>query len=434
GGVYDQLGGGFFRYSVDEKWRIPHFEKMLYDNGPLLALCAQASDATGLAVFRRATTETADWALREMAAEQGGFYSTLDADSEGEEGLFYAWDAADVRTVAANEQALIADHFGLDEPANFEGRHHLWQARPVGELAKDNAQTETELQDRIDKVRSRLFQQRAGRIHPDRDEKILTGWNAMMIRGLAIAARSTDSEKYEQAASRCLAFIQEALWQDSRLMATWKDGQPRFSAYLDDHAFLIDAILELLQCRWSGHDLNFAIKLADVLLLHFADRENGGFYFTADDHEKLFHRSRPLSDDSTPSGNAIAARALLRLGYLLGETRYLDAAENTLRSAWDPMSQNPHAHTSMINTLAEYLQPPEILVLRGTESKLRQWQKRLTKGYQPDRLVFAIPADASGLPEGLAIRAARGEIFAYQCRGHQCTAGKSLDELTGKDI
>ncbi|MDH3769337.1 MAG: thioredoxin domain-containing protein, partial [Gammaproteobacteria bacterium] len=336
----------------------------------------------------------------------------------------------EAKELLGKDWPLLSEHFGLNRPANFEGRHHLYQAKSIAELAKPADEPADQLRTRIDGARATLFQTRDKRVHPHRDEKILTAWNAMMIRGLAIAARHLDKPEYAVAASRAVEFLRKELWRDDRLLATWKDGRARFPAYLDDHAYLIDALLELLQCRWSRDDLAFAIDLAELLLSRFVDEDNGGFYFTADDHEELFHRSRPLSDDSTPSGNAIAARGLLRLGYLLGDTRYIEAAERTLRAAWDPMRQNPHAHTSLTNSLAEFLQPPEILVLRGAPEKLAQWQQRLTAEYQPQRLCYAIPNEADGLPEGLAIRAARGEIFAYLCRCHTCTAGMSLEELT----
>ncbi|MDH3718449.1 MAG: thioredoxin domain-containing protein [Planctomycetota bacterium] len=430
GGIYDQLGGGFFRYSVDAQWRIPHFEKMLYDNGPLLALCAEAFSASNQTVFRRAATETADWVIREMQSADGGFYSTLDADSEGEEGRYYAWDAKDVeRIVGDKDWRLVSAHFGFDDPPNFEGRYHLWQAQAVAELAAESDRPAQKLRAGIDQARTKMLTARETRVHPDRDEKILTGWNAMMIRGLAIASRSLARPDYAGVASHATQFVKNELWRDGRLLATWKDGRGRLPAYLDDHAYLIDALLELLQCRWSSDDLAFAITLAEVLLEHFADNENGGFFFTADDHEALFHRSRPLADDATPSGNAIAASALLRLGYLIGETRYLEAAERTLRAGWDPMRQHSQSHASLINALAEFLHPPEILVLRGNRQKLEQWQSQLHKAYAPERLCYAIPDDATGLAEGLAIRAPRGEIFAYLCRGHTCTAGASLEEL-----
>ncbi len=432
GGIYDQLGGGFCRYSVDERWHIPHFEKMLYDNGPLLALCAETAAATGDVMFCEAAIETADWALREMRHPDGAFYSALDADSEGEEGRFYAWEADEVRAVVGDKAwPLVASRFGLDQPPNFEGRHHLWRATNIAALADTYSADESVVCERLSAARKALYDVREERVRPGLDDKILTSWNALMIRGLAIASRRLDRPDYAEAAAATAHFIYRELWQDGRLLATWKDGRARLPAYLDDHAFLVDALMELLQCRWDGTLMEFAVELADLLLARFEDAGNGGFFFTADDHEQLFHRSRTLSDDATPSGNGVAAKALLRLGYLLGENRYIDAAERTLRAGWDAMRQHPQAHASLVTALAEFLAPAEMLVLRGEPGELDRWRRRIDADYRPARLCFAIPSDAGELPGGLAARTARGEIFAYLCRGHTCTAGSSPDELLG---
>jgi uncharacterized protein YyaL (SSP411 family) len=205
------------------------------------------------------------------------------------------------------------------------------------------------------------------------------------------------------------------------LLASYKDGEARFPAYLDDHAFLLDALLELLQARWSGDHLDFAIAIADVLLEHFEDGDKGGFYFTADDHEQLIHRPKPLADESVPSGNGIAAFALQRLGFLLGETRYLESAEKTLRSAWQALDEYPHGHVTLLTALDEYLEHPEIIVIRGDTREILNWRDAAAKLYAPRRLVFAIPADAAALPGALADRAAvKGETVAYRCLGTHC--------------
>ncbi len=422
GGLYDQLGGGFYRYSVDERWQIPHFEKMLYDNGPLLAAAASLHRATGQELFGRAAHETAQWLIREMQSPEGGYYATLDADSEGVEGKFYAWSADEVeKTVGADAWPLVSAHFGLDQPPNFEGRHHLYQAKPLALLAEEHSLDVAAVREQTDTARAALLKRRETRVRPGRDEKILTGWNALAIRGMAIAARELDRPHYAVSASRALDFIRDTLWQDNRLLATYKDGRARFNGYLDDYAHLADAIIELLQCRWRSRDLVFAGELAEALLKHFEDRNNGGFFFTADDHERLFHRPRTISDDATPSGNGTATRALLRLGYLLGENRYLDAAERTLRAAWEPMRATAEGHATLISALAEFLEPPEIVILRGTGARLEEGRRQYRREYEPKRLVFAIDSAVNDLPEALAVRAPRGEFVAYLCRGHSCT-------------
>ncbi len=423
GGLYDQLGGGFCRYSVDRFWQIPHFEKMLYDNGPLLALYAQTYLATGEDLFARTARDTADWIVADMQSPEGGFYSSRDADSAGGEGLFYVWTPDEVQSLLTAEQyAIFAPYFGLNVAANFEGKWHLSVRESVKTLADASGKTETELVKTIDAARATLLTARAQRIAPDRDEKQLTSWNALAIRGLAIAGRALEQPDHIKAAQKAADFIFENLLQDGRLLASHKNGRSKFAAYLDDHAFLLDALLELLQAQWNSRYMEFAITLADLLLEHFYDGEAGGFYFTADDHETLMHRLKPLADEAMPSGNGIAAFALQRLGFILGETRYLDAAEKTLRFAWRAMDEYPHGHVSLITALEEYLHHPETIILRGEESEISRWLSSATKLYAPRRLIFAIPADAENLPGALSERKAKdGETLAYRCIGSQCS-------------
>jgi uncharacterized protein YyaL (SSP411 family) len=224
------------------------------------------------------------------------------------------------------------------------------------------------------------------------------------------------------AAHDAASFIRENLMRDGRLLASHKNGESKFSAYLDDHAFLLDALLELLQSQWHIEHLQFATELADLLLQHFYDEKAGGFFFTADDHEELMHRPKPLADEALPSGNGIAAFALQRLGFLLGEARYLDAAERTLRSAWKAMDDYPHGHVSLITALEEYLQHPEIIIIRGDEDEAARWRDSAAKLYSPRRLVFAIGSDAQDLPGALAERKAiPDQTVAYRCVGSQCS-------------
>lgn len=420
GGLFDQLGGGFARYSVDQYWMIPHFEKMLYDNGPLLAVAAQCAVATGDPLFRRVANETADWIIRDLQSPQGGYWSTLDADSEGHEGRFYVWDVREVGKLLPSDQYdVFARRFGLDRDANFEGQWHLHAYRPLEEIAAELQVTPEHAQQQLDAARATLLAVRNGRIWPGRDEKILTAWNGLAIAGMALAARSLNRPELTESATRALDFIREHLWRDGRLLAVHTDGQSRFPAYLDDYAFALEAAIELLQTRWRSEHLQFAIALADTLLAHFEDREHGGFYFTADDHETLIHRSRSFADEAIPSGNAVAARSLNRLGLLLGETRYLDAAERTLRAAWSSLGRYPHGHAAMLIALEEHLEPPEIIIIRGADAD--EWRDQLARLYAPGRLAFAIPADAAGLPPALQTKAAMAGTVAYICRGTTCS-------------
>ena len=423
GGINDQLGGGFCRYSVDEFWMIPHFEKMLYDNGSLLAVYAQAALATGDGSYAQAALQTAAWTMREMQAPQGGYFSSLDADSEGHEGKFYAWDVQEIAAIlSADEYAAFAPRFGLDRPANFEGHWHLHVSAALEDIAARLGRTPPEVEALINAARGKLLEVRSRRVRPARDDKVLTSWNALMIRGMAIAARALGGDELRDSASRALAFIRATLWRNGRLLATSMEGRAHLNAYLDDYVYLADAVLELQQLRFAADEVEFARQLLEVVLEHFADPKAGGFYFTADDHEALFHRSKVFGDDATPAGNGIAARVLLRMGYLLGEPRYLAAAEATLRAAWPALVQHPQAHVGLLAALDELLHPPQIVILRGAASAIEGWRKQLARLYAPGRLVLAIPAGAADLPAALADKAARADPTAYVCRGSTCSA------------
>ncbi|MGH8178329.1 MAG: thioredoxin domain-containing protein [Steroidobacter sp.] len=431
GGLYDQLGGGFSRYSVDQHWMIPHFEKMLYDNGQLLRTYANAAVATGDVLFQRVAAETAEWIIRDMQSPQGGYWSSLDADSEGREGKFYVWERAEVQKLLPEETWEVFERrFGLDRDANFEGSWHLHVFHSETDIAKELNLTTEEVIRRLATARDALLEVRNARIWPGRDEKVLTSWNGLAIGGMAAAARTLSRLEFADSATRAVDFIRAQLWREQRLFAVHKDGRSRFPAYLDDYAFLLDGLIELLQARWRGSDLEFAIELADSLLAHFEDRAAGGFFFTADDHESLMHRSKSFPDEAVPSGNAIAAQALTRLGLLLGETRYLDSAARTIRAAWAPVQHYPHAHCALLIALAEHLEPIDIVIIRGAEAEAAEWRDELAKIYSPARLVFAIPGDAPQLPAALAVKKPMRETAAYVCRGMTCSEPvKSLAAL-----
>lgn len=411
GGIYDQIGGGFCRYSVDERWEIPHFEKMLYDNGPLVALCADAWTQTGNPLYARVTEETVDWVMREMQSVEGGYYSSLDADSEGEEGKYYVWDRDELeRLLTPRESALAARRWGFAGPPNFEHRH--WHCKVAGELA------EAEIQE-LASARNKLFAAREERIRPGCDDKVLTSWNAQMIEGMTHAARVFRRDDWLASARRAMDFLRRTMWRDGRLLATARHGQAHLDAYLDDHAFLLAALLELMQAEFRGDDLAFAVELADTLLARFEDNAAGGFFFTAHDHETLIHRPKSGHDNATPSGNGIAAVALQRLGHLLGESRYVNAAERTLRLFWPQMSRSAAAFGSLLAALEEALTPPEIIILRGPAALLPEWQRAL--GASPGRLVLALPNGLRGLPPTLA-KPESDQVNAWVCRGVTCLA------------
>jgi uncharacterized protein YyaL (SSP411 family) len=273
---------------------------------------------------------------------------------------------------------------------------------------------------RLESARVKLLAARERRVRPGRDDKVLTSWNAMMVRGLARAARVFGEDAWLASARRALEFIRATLWHGGRLYATSKDGVAHLNAYLDDHAFLIDALLELMQCEFREDDLRFARDLSELLLVQFEDPAAGGFFFVSHDHEKLIHRAKPGHDNATPAGNGIAAFALQRLGHLIGEPRYLAAAERALRLFYAPLERQPSSFVSLATALDEYLSPPQTVVLRGEAGALVEWQRALATRYRPDTLVIAIPAGRAGLPPILDKAASVGGVNAWVCRGFTC--------------
>ncbi len=431
GGIYDQLGGGFCRYSTDERWLIPLFEKMLYDNGPLLGLLADAWLATGSALYARCAQQTAGWMMREMQSPEGGYFSSLDADSEHEEGKFYVWQRDEVRALLEpGEWQIAAPYFGLDRDANFEQRHwHLHVARRLVDAAEQARVPLEEAERRLAAVREKLLAARERRVRPGRDEKVLVSWNALAIRGMARAGRVFGRPEWLASARRALEFVRATMWRDGRLLATYKDGRAHLNAYLDDYAFLIAALLELLQGEFRVADLRFAQELSEVLLEQFEDRDAGGFFFTGRDHERLLHRPKPGHDNATPSGNGVAAFGLQRLAALTGEQRYARAAERTLQLFYPRVHEHPAGFATLALALAEALAPPATVVLRGALPPLEAWQAALARQFLPDTLVLAVPDGVPGLPPPLDKPARPGPVNAWLCRGVTC-----LEPMTGLDI
>ncbi|MEJ2105922.1 MAG: thioredoxin domain-containing protein [Acidiferrobacteraceae bacterium] len=428
GGIHDQIGGGFCRYSVDERWMIPHFEKMLYDNAQLITLYADAWLLSGEELFRRTAEDIGEWVLREMQSEEGAFFATLDADSEGEEGRYYVWQAEEVRAILdEKEWDVCAKRWGFDREANFEGKWNPYVHMDSQDIAAQSRKPREVVDERITSGRAKLLGERSNRVAPARDEKVLTSWNGLMIHGMARAGRVLDRRDFIDSAMQALDFVRANLWQDGRLLASAKDGKAHLNAYLDDYAFLALGVLELLQARWRDEDLEFAQALADAMLNHFEDGKVGGFFFTSDDHETLVYRPKPVSDEAVPSGNGIAALVLLRLGHLLGETRYLVAAERTLHALMGEASQHPGSCNALLTALEEFLYPGEIVVIRGPEDEAWIWAQSATSSYAPRRMVVSLPPDSASLPD----RPARDQLTAYVCTGRSCSppidSGEELD-------
>jgi len=333
GGLFDQLGGGFYRYSVDRRWAIPHFEKMLYDNAQLLTLYAgalQYGGAGDAAFYRQIAAQTADWVAGEMQQPHGGYASTLDADSEGIEGKYYVWDEDDLRALLqADEYAAVESFYGIAGEPNFEGKWHLAihpdRESMAGRLARGNdaggaddagaaaaPMPDPALAAALAAAKAKLLAARAQRIRPALDDKILTAWNGLMIKGMARAAIALGRNDLAESAARALDFVRAGLWRDGRLLVTTRGGRASLNGHLDDYAFLAEGIVELLQAAWRAQDLAFAVQICDAMLEHFEDREAGGFFFTSHDHEPLLHRPKSGPDDAIPSGNGAAIRARRR--------------------------------------------------------------------------------------------------------------------------
>ena len=419
GGVRYQLGGGFCRYSVDDQWAIPHFEKMLYDNGPLLHLYADVWVLTAETLFKETAEDLVGWLLREMRAPEGGFYSALDADSEGVEGKFYVWTPDEARDLLSDEEyAVAARVYGFDRAANFEGSWNPILARSLDEVASELGVAEVDAAAWLASARDKLFAARQARVRPGRDDKLLTSWNALMISGLSHAGRVMARPDWVNAAQVAIDFLHQNLWREGRLLASYQHGEARLNAYLDDYAYLLDALLETLQSGYRESDMAWAGEIADALLNHFEDADQGGFFFTSHDHETLITRSKPGHDQATPSGNGMAAFSLQRLGHLLGETRYLDASSRCLKLFYPHLIQQPVAYPTLLAVLDEALQPPRVMLLRGPSAELREWAATLIPKLGARDLVLAL-ANGLQLPAALS-KPESARPVAWICNGTAC--------------
>ncbi len=400
GGIHDQLGGGFCRYSVDEEWSIPHFEKMLYDNGPLLGLYADLARITGERRFGDVARGIVDWLVREMRTADGAFCSSLDADSEGEEGRFYVWTADEVRALLPPEQyAVAAPHWGLDGRPNFEG--HAWNLRvvvPLPDAAATLGLSLPEAEARLAAAKAALFARRSTRVRPGTDDKVLTSWNALMIAGLARAARALDEPAFADLAFAAADALRATAWRDGRLLATRRGERAHLNAYLDDHAFLLSALLELMQTRFRARDFAWAGEIADLLLERFEDRAHGGFFFTSHDHEQLIHRPKPGHDNATPSGNGIAAQALIALGHLAAEPRWVEAGERAVRLYAGALARSPGGYSTLLVALEDTLRPPATVLLAGEPAACAAWQRALEAAHRPATRVINLGGRRGGPP------------------------------------
>ena len=433
GGIYDHIGGGFCRYATDRQWEIPHFEKMLYDNGALLALYADALALGDDPLFEAAVRETADWLMRDMQHPEGGYFSALDADSEGEEGKYYLWRRDAVkRLLTADEYLLVETLYGLDKPANFEGKWNF-RRRDAWRSVLDRLSLEPAAgEDLLASAKSKLLAERATRVPPARDDKVLTAWNGLAIRGMARAAVRLGEPAWLKSAQRAADFVRENLWDGERLSATWREGIAKYAGYLDDYANMLAGSLELLSAQWRDVDAAFAKALADAMIRQFYDVDDGGFFFTAHDHEALIHRPKPTLDESSPAGNGTAACGLIALGHLFADTRYLDAASGTLRALRGAVEQYPAGHCTLLSAVEADAYAPEQIIVRGPVDALDAWLDIAREGYRPWRQVYGFPFECAEMPGYLLAADSddRARPTAFVCRGLQCSPPiDSLDEF-----
>ena len=408
GGMYDQIGGGFARYSVDARWLVPHFEKMLYDNALLARAYLHGWQVTGNELFRRVAEETLDWALREMRAPEGGFYSALDADSEGEEGKFYVWSLDELPPEAA-------EYFGATAEGNFEGRNILTRGR--------------EEPANLDQIRAQLYETRSQRVWPGLDDKRLASWNALMISALAEAGAVLERQDYLDAARDAAAFVLgEMRDEDGRLMRTWKDGRARLNAYLEDHAYLVEALITLYEAAFEPRWFAAARELADTMIERFEDPAGGGFFETSADHERLIARRKDLEDNPIPAGNSSAAYGLLRLAALTGEHEYERRAVGVLRLLHELAPQHPQAFAHLLQALDFHLAPVKEVALAGDD--IRPLERVVRSEFRPHLVL------AGGEPDGVPLLEGRepvdGQPAAYVCERFACLRPVTEpDELAG---
>ncbi len=432
GGIYDHLGGGFARYSTDVRWLVPHFEKMLYDNALLIPCYLETYQATGEAAYREVVEETAGWVLREMTSPEGPFYSTLDADSEGEEGKFYVWTQTEIEQVLGPDAALFNSVYGVESDGNWEhGKNILHRVKTLDQYARLNNLSEADLRALLSRCRHKLFEARGHRVRPGLDDKALTAWNGLMIGALANAAAVLDRPEHAAAARRAADFIlSRMLTSEGRLLRTWsRGGEAKLNAYLEDYAYLIDGLVSLYEATFEPRWVSAALALAGVMIEQFWDKAEGGFFYTGRDHESLIARTKDTHDNATPSGNAMAVTGLLRLAKLTGRADLHEKAEATLRLHGGLLASHPISVGQMLIALDFWLGPVQEVAVVGDPAAddTRRVLRAARAGFHPRRvLAFKPPAgDSRPLAEiGLLTgkMASGGVVTTYVCQNFACQA------------
>jgi len=371
GGIFDQLGGGFHRYSTDARWLVPHFEKMLYDNALIPIVYGEAYQITKDPFFLEIVNKTLEYVMREMLTKEGGFYSAQDADTDGEEGKTYVWKKQEIQEILGKDADVFCLYYDVTDGGNFEGNTILANNINESTVAFQFGITEEEVKESISSSSEKLLEIRDKRVQPGLDDKILTSWNSLMITALAKGYRISDNKSFLKGAEDCLHFIQEQLTCNGELLRTYKNGKAKLKGYLEDYAYLLSAILDVFEVNPSSKYLDLAIHYADYMIEHFWDSTNNGFYFTADNHEELIVRPKNNFDLAMPSGNSVAAGALLRLYHFTQNATYLDIATKVMKSHATMAAENPFAFSNLLNVICMYLQKPtEITVLNTNNTEI----------------------------------------------------------------
>jgi len=426
GGMYDQIGGGFHRYSTDARWLVPHFEKMLYDNALLSRLYLHYFQVSCEQSARETAEGILDYVLREMTHPDGGFYSTQDADSEGHEGKFFVWDINEIKqTLGEKAAAAFSAYYNITEGGNFEGKNIPNVTRTKTEVAKSLGLSEAELETSLKESRRKLFDLRETRIKPDRDEKILTAWNGLMLPSFAEAGVILNRQDYTNAARRNAEFVLSNLREDGRLLRTWKDGRAKFNAYLEDYAFLSEGLLTLFETTGELRWLKEALSLADLMIEEFWDDQSGGFFFTGKSHESLIVRSKDYFDNATPSGNSVAAIVLLRLAAFTGRENYRLLATALLREISDQIRRYPSGFGYALSAVDFLLSTPkEVAIVGKDEADIRPLLAETWRRYLPNKVVapgFGDDSDTAQMTPLLANRPLlNGLATAYVCEHFTC--------------
>jgi uncharacterized protein YyaL (SSP411 family) len=430
GGMYDHLGGGFARYSVDARWQVPHFEKMLYDNALLARVYLYAYQQTRNQNYRRVAEEVLEYIVRDMTDRTGAFYSSEDADSEGEEGKFYVWTKAEVMSILGEEQgAIFCEFFNVTDSGNFEhGKSILNTPLSLEAFAEKKGAIVEDLRRTINTSKQRLFNVRQARVRPGRDDKSLAAWNGLMLTAFAEAANILGRDDYREIAVRNAEFISKYLTRDRRLLRTYKSGQSKLNGYLEDYAYVIEGLLALYEATFELRFFTQARELADMMIAQFWDEADSGFFFTSSDHEQLITRTKDYFDNATPSGNSVAALALLKLYLLTQELEYQRTAVAILRVVRQAIAKYPSAFGYALCGLDFYLsEPKEIAIVGSPDShEVRLFVEQIYSRYMPNKVVAAGAADDEKSIEAIKLLAGRPMVedkaTAYVCRNYVCLA------------